>query len=92
MVGTIEHFNISLAVLEAYLPTYFSGASSLYQRSGEEKRNSNPHPEPSQEVTDIIKQRLEMDIEFYDFVKQRLFKQWKKIMENISTESLESIV
>ena len=81
MVGTIEHLNMSLEVMEAYLPGYFSGASRLYQRLGGEKRNSNPHPQPSQEVTDIIKERLHMDIEFYNFVKQRLFVQWKRITD-----------
>ena len=45
------------------------------------KRNRNPHPQPSEEARKIIKERLKIDIELYNFAKQRLFKQWKKINE-----------
>ena len=43
------------------------------------KRNSNQHPEPSEKVRNIMEERLKIDIELYNFAKQRLFKQWKKI-------------
>ena len=51
---------------------YFAGASTLHDLLALKKKNSNPHPEPSEEVKDILKQRLKLDIEFYSFVLQRL--------------------
>ena len=65
VVGVTEHFNISLEVLEAYLPgkystnsersnsclVYFTGAASLYKQIGPDLMNmKNPHPQPSQEI------------------------------------------
>merc|ERR550532_3934148 len=71
VVGITEHLNISVEVLEAYLPVYFSGATSLYKQFLPAlTKNQNPHPLPSEEISNIMKDRLKMDIEFYHFAKQ----------------------
>jgi len=80
VVGVMEHYNISIAVLEAYLPAFFRGASMLPTQ----KINGNHHPEPESDVREILKQRLKLDYELYEFAKQRLFMQWKKIEASVS--------
>ena len=50
------------------------------------QRNKNPHPKPKEEVKQILQERMKLDIEFYDFVKQRLALQYNslEIKENIA--------
>ena len=45
------------------------------------QRNRNPHTKPSKEVKKILMERMKLDLEFYDFVKQRLALQYKTIVE-----------
>ena len=113
VVGLVEHFDTSLAVMEQYLPgkiyihsckkdqdiylfngipAFFSGASTRFKKQSK-KSNANPHPPPSNQTMyvrltifhplifmfrDILRKRLHLDIDFYEFAKQRLFLLWKK--------------
>ena len=45
------------------------------------QRNQNPHTKPSKKVKKILMERMKLDLEFYDFVKQRLALQYKTIVE-----------
>ena len=45
------------------------------------QRNRNPHPKPKEEVMKILMKNMKLDLEFYEFVKQRLARQYKKIIE-----------
>ena len=38
---------------------------------------------------DILKRRLHLDVDFYEFAKQRLFMQWNRIIHHQSDESWE---
>ena len=77
VVGVSEMRNISLRVMEAFLPKWFRGATSM---EVEEKREMvNSHPEPGEEATAEMKRRLELDYDFYQFCIQRLQIQWKTI-------------
>jgi dermatan/chondrotin sulfate uronyl 2-O-sulfotransferase UST len=78
VVGVLEQLNTSLAVMEALLPRWFLGASSLYQRQPI-LQNRNPHPEPGPRARALLEERLGMDIEFHKAVTQRLHWQWNKI-------------
>jgi len=49
-----------------------------------EKKNQNPHPTPSIEIQQILEERLHLDIEFYEFVKQRLFIQLEFLKNRLS--------
>ena len=114
VVGLVEHFDTSLAVMEQYLPgeiyivakkiylfngipAFFSGASTRFKKQSK-KSNANPHPPPSNQTMyvrltifhplifmfrDILRKRLHLDIDFYEFAKQRLFLQWKKIKKKM---------
>ena len=45
------------------------------------QRNINPHPKPKEEVMKILRKNMKLDLEFYEFVKQRLARQYKKVIE-----------
>ena len=80
VVGVSEMRNISLRVMEAFLPKWFRGATSMEE---EEKREMvNSHPEPGEEAKAEMKRRLELDYDFYQFCIQRLQIQWKTILSN----------
>ncbi|XP_017137592.1 heparan sulfate 2-O-sulfotransferase pipe-like isoform X2 [Drosophila miranda] len=84
VVGTWEHTNETLAVLEAYVPRYFADASKMYY-SGlhEEKQNDNPmKPHISQEILDMVRRNFTREIEFYQFCRQRLHKQYLALKLN----------
>ena len=85
VVGVVEMREESLEVMEAYLPRWFRNAR--YQDSilklGKLGTLSNPHPKPSPLVVTELKVRLKLDFEFYEFVKQRLERQRKKIQKHI---------
>lgn len=69
VVGVLEQFNSSLTVMEHYLPRWFKGAVELIP---EKHPNSHKHEEPSEEAAKVLGQRLSLEIELYDFIKQRL--------------------
>jgi len=78
VVGVLEEMNKTLAVLEAYIPRFFTGAAEIYH---EEKRlsavNKNSYKPPVAEyVKDIVRKNFTHEIEFYEFCKQRLHQQW----------------
>ena len=79
------------------IPAFFSGASTRFKKQSK-KSNANPHPPPSNQTMyvrltifhplifmfrDILRKRLHLDIDFYEFAKQRLFLQWKKIKKKM---------
>jgi len=70
VVGVVEEYNSTLHVLEAYLPGWFGGATKIFNSM--EQKNVNPHAKVTEEVREVLRQRLHLDIEFYSFVKQRL--------------------
>ena len=71
-VGTTEQMELGLALLEAVLPRYFKGAIEVYKWM--EKLNVNKHPRMSAKSRETLEKHMATDIEFYNFVKQRLEK------------------
>ena len=81
VVGLTEHFNPSLKVLEAFLPRYFKGATSLLDMANV-TTNTNPFkPKVSAEVRHMLAKNMSKEIEFYHLAKQRLFKQLASLYE-----------
>lgn len=98
VVGTWEHTNETLAVLEAYVPRYFADASKMYYCKYSratfwvhllhlfasfpagmhgEKANDNPmKPRIRSEIIDLVRRNFTREIEFYQFCRQRLHKQY----------------
>ncbi|EDV97967.1 GH14409 [Drosophila grimshawi] len=81
VVGTWEHTNETLAVLEAYVPRYFADASKLYYSGLHAKKsNDNPmKPHIRKEIIDMVRRNFTREIEFYQFCRQRLHRQYLAI-------------
>lgn len=82
VVGIIENINMTLSVLEDRLPEYFEGAKELYHNDPDVQkfRMKNAYKLPvSAEVMQIVRANFTMEIEFYEFCKQRLQKQFEDI-------------
>ena len=77
VVGVVEQRNLSLAVMEAFLPRWFHGVFNHLNL--EERPLNNPHPKPSEEVVNVLRERLKLDYDFYSFVLQRLNKQKRSL-------------
>ena len=82
VVGVTEHINMTLKVLEHEMPEYFEGAEYIYHNDEEVKRfrMKNAYKLPvSEEVMNIVRKNFTREIEFYEFCKQRLLKQYEQI-------------
>ncbi|CAD7083096.1 unnamed protein product [Hermetia illucens] len=85
VVGTWEEPNITLSVLEHYVPMFFKGITEVYYNKKEkfDKVNKNSLKKPvSDEVREMLRRNLTNEIEFYEFCKQRLHKQYKALRLN----------
>ncbi|XP_034484055.1 heparan sulfate 2-O-sulfotransferase pipe isoform X2 [Drosophila innubila] len=79
VVGTWEETNITLAVLEHYIPRYFARATTIYPMFEERLKNRNRNnrkPKVDAEVRAIVRSNFTHEYEFYHFCKQRLYKQY----------------
>uniref|UniRef100_A0A1A9WGB5 Heparan sulfate 2-O-sulfotransferase pipe n=1 Tax=Glossina brevipalpis TaxID=37001 RepID=A0A1A9WGB5_9MUSC len=79
VVGVLEDLNTTLAVLEKYIPRFFQGVREIYETSAEylTKINKNNFKPPvSEKVKDIVRRNFTNEIEFYQFCRQRLHKQY----------------
>ncbi|XP_013115762.2 heparan sulfate 2-O-sulfotransferase pipe-like [Stomoxys calcitrans] len=78
VVGSWEDVNVTLKVLENYIPKYFRGVTQLYYDGlAKEKRNNNTwKPKIREEVKEIVRKNFTREYEFYHFCKQRLYRQY----------------
>ncbi|XP_052843964.1 heparan sulfate 2-O-sulfotransferase pipe isoform X7 [Drosophila gunungcola] len=79
VVGTWEERNITLTVLEKYVPRFFNHARFLHKLHSKSIRNRNrnnrkPHIDP--DVREMVRRNFTNEYEFYYFCKQRLYKQY----------------
>ena len=70
VVGVMEKRNLSLAVMEAFMPRWF--ANVFDHLDPEDFPLANPHPDTDEEVAVELYDRLKLDYEFYFFILQRL--------------------
>ncbi|XP_017840005.1 heparan sulfate 2-O-sulfotransferase pipe-like, partial [Drosophila busckii] len=79
VVGTWEETNITLAVLEAYIPRYFARATTIYPMYQEKLKNRNRNnrkPQVDADVREMVRRNFTHEYDFYYFCKQRLYKQY----------------
>ncbi|XP_055843998.1 heparan sulfate 2-O-sulfotransferase pipe isoform X3 [Episyrphus balteatus] len=85
VVGSWEDTNITLSVLEKYIPKFFNKALDVYQKSqhllGKVNKNTS-RPPVTQEVRDLLSRNMTHEIEFYQFCKQRLYRQYLAVTLN----------
>ena len=82
VVGVTENINMTLSVLENRMPEYFEGATEFYHSDPETRRYrmKNAYKLPvSEKVMNIVRANFTNEIEFYEFCKQRLLKQFSDI-------------
>ncbi|XP_036336970.1 heparan sulfate 2-O-sulfotransferase pipe-like, partial [Rhagoletis pomonella] len=81
VVGTFEDTNVTLSVLESYIPSYFRGAKDMYYMGMHEYvKNSNPgKPHIGEDIKEMLRKNFTQEIEFYRFCRQRLHKQYLAI-------------
>jgi len=79
VVGVLEDLNKTLTVLEHYVPRFFKGALNTYWNEVHmfSKINRNIYKPPVSEATkDMVRRNFTHEIEFFEFCKQRLHKQY----------------
>ena len=81
VVGVLEKFHETLEVLENYAPAFFKDARQVYKNMMNEKPvnqfiNQNKFKKkPSSVIKEQIKVNFTTEIEFFNFCKQRLYRQ-----------------
>ncbi|CAD7083099.1 unnamed protein product [Hermetia illucens] len=79
VVGVLEDLNTTFSVLEKYIPRFFKGATEVYYGGSDKLNNINRNnfkPPVSEEVKEIVRRNFTREIEFYQFCRQRLHKQY----------------
>jgi len=79
VVGVLEELNKTLTVLEHYVPRFFKGAKDVYWNEIQifSRINRNIYKPPvAEETKDIVRKNFTRELEFFDFCKQRLHKQY----------------
>lgn len=79
VVGVLEELNKTLTVLEHYVPRFFKGALNTYWNEVHvfSKINRNIYKPPVAEATkELVRKNFTREIEFFEFCKQRLHKQY----------------
>ncbi|XP_036336972.1 heparan sulfate 2-O-sulfotransferase pipe-like [Rhagoletis pomonella] len=84
VVGSWEDTNITLTVLENYIPRFFRGATRVYYSDPKRfHKNATPHKnELDPDIEAQLKVQFSFEIELYNFCKQRLYKQYIAIRKD----------
>lgn len=84
LVGILEELDMSLRIYELILPQYFGGLSFMYNADPDNKFDFDSLTEEptSPEVWKVLSQCLEIDIQFYEYLKQRLYHQARALKMN----------
>ncbi|KAF2355549.1 Sulfotransferase [Trinorchestia longiramus] len=91
VVGILEEMNMTLTVLEHYVPRFFKGAKSLYWNEVKRfsKVNKNIYkPKVQDKVKEFVRKNFTREMEFYEFCKQRLHRQYAALQ--LPSTELES--
>ena len=77
VVGILELLPESMKVLESFVPSYFHGISEVYNGQFKKKRtNQNlSKPRVQDDIKEMVAKNMSLEIRFYEFCKQRLYKQ-----------------
>jgi dermatan/chondrotin sulfate uronyl 2-O-sulfotransferase UST len=79
VVGVLEDFNTTIAVMEQYVPQFFRGAVNTYFDNIEDFKETNKNnfkPPVSEKIKEVVRRNFTREIEFYQFCRQRLHRQF----------------
>ena len=82
VVGITENLTMTLTVAEFLLPDYFKGARKTYLADAKLMKPQNVNvekPKIDESIRDILTRKFSLEIEFYEFCKQRLYAQYELI-------------
>ena len=81
VVGVLELWNETLQTLEHYIPFFFKDAAKAYKEIiGNKIVNKNEtKPKVPKFIKDAIAKNFTVEMEFFEFCKQRLYKQYLAI-------------
>lgn len=85
VVGILEDMDTTVQVLEAYIPKFFRGAEALWEDKKVEFRkiNQNWHKRKvSDQIRELVAKNMTNELEFYEFCKQRLYRQKTLLYEH----------
>ena len=78
VVGVLEQWNESLKVFEAYVPYFFKGLPEAYKAymKSKPKNENTVKPKVPKEIKIQMAANFTAEMEFYEFCKQRLYRQY----------------
>nr|CAB3267572.1 uronyl 2-sulfotransferase-like [Phallusia mammillata] len=80
VVGLLEDMKNTLKVFEALLPRYFQGVQDVYLTSPEiNGTKTHSRVDPPEYIKTLIREYLQPEVEFYEFVRQRFYQQLEKL-------------
>ncbi|KAK8731292.1 hypothetical protein OTU49_007526, partial [Cherax quadricarinatus] len=92
VVGLMEHWNTTLGVLEHYLPLFFQGARQRYwspefEEQRQVNRNPKKYPQVAERVLKALRQRLGLEYDLYEFLRQRLHLQHQQLLHTLTAST-----
>ncbi|KAH1009522.1 uronyl 2-sulfotransferase [Dendroctonus ponderosae] len=84
VVGVLEELDTTLDILEEEIPQFFDGAKKTYQANLLDIYKHKKDPDVPKEVWSTLEESLVKELEFYNWVKYRLFEQRLKSKESSS--------
>ena len=89
VVGVLESMEETLRVLEQFVPDFFDGAVKVYRASPRKKTNENKQKPPvSWAIKQLLAKNMTHEIDFYEFCRQRLYKQYLSLPINHNYDTL----
>lgn len=84
VVGILEDLEATFQALQAYIPKFFRNAHDLFQENLNNltltHTNKNPGKLPlNNQTRQYLEQKFNVEIEFYEFCKQRLYQQLEQV-------------
>ena len=81
VVGILEKWQETLEVFENYLPAFFKDVRKIYNGYMKERpiNSNNIKPKIPQYIKDKVAANFTIEIEFYEFCKQRFYRQFLAI-------------
>ena len=87
VVGVTEEMEMSIRVLEAKLPRFFSGALHEYKQmvdEGNASRNKNEYDPPTEEMIKSLVKGLKGEYIVYDHAVKRLQQQYEEVVTDVN--------
>ena len=84
VIGILEDLESTFSVLQAYVPKFFRNAKEIFKDNESNltltHTNKNPIKKPiNNQTRTFLEKKFSVEIEFYEFCKQRLYNQLKTV-------------